>query len=468
MATTWPADLAYLNDDTKALEKVIKLLPPFGATTIPTGVINGKRWVHVEDWKKLRESKGATLTTPNPLSTQPASLQLDHSESLSGEWSPSTRLQQAELVKYLESPGVEERLDTIASLCGQEISPCPESRPSIQVRWIFSDYIYVARLLTARARYYLAHKNDFDRAISNIEAVISLGANLEDDYYSIAIIVGMAIRGLAASEVANWPGEYDLTRDRIEELMQLVYRYPIKHIQSWKTYLLTQYAYSKAFVDCMYTKGDDGNGWLVMHDIEDKYRVCCLYNLLSPVYDDRNTVGKKLALYYEKMDEVIKLRFSEVSDFIKSINHAYQSPTDVLSLEFRQSGRVLFWCFRNKTEYDNGQLIALALAAYHREHSRYPNSLVQLVPQYISSLPDDPFVNKPFCYRLDDRDGYVLYSVGEDCVDDGGRLRDSNGKLIPHQDQNDIFIYSQRSEPYDDWFLVPVGTTTQKSDDIKP
>jgi len=67
--------------------------------------------------------------------------------------------------------------------------------------------------------------------------------------------------------------------------------------------------------------------------------------------------------------------------------------------------------------HDRGQCVAdqarlaLALAGFRAENGKYPDRLVELVPKYISPIPDDMYSEKPFVYR---REGsaYVLKSVG--------------------------------------------------------
>lgn len=65
--------------------------------------------------------------------------------------------------------------------------------------------------------------------------------------------------------------------------------------------------------------------------------------------------------------------------------------------------------------------ITLALRAYLVERGAYPDELQQLVPDYLRSLPHDPFqpTGNGFVYRLADG-GYVLYSFGPNGQDDGG------------------------------------------------
>ncbi|GMW02143.1 MAG: hypothetical protein AMXMBFR84_32790 [Candidatus Hydrogenedentota bacterium] len=67
--------------------------------------------------------------------------------------------------------------------------------------------------------------------------------------------------------------------------------------------------------------------------------------------------------------------------------------------------------------------IALALCRYRIANGQYPDSLDQLVPEFIESVPIDWFVEGPMIYRKHDS-GYTLYSVGPDQQDNDGLERD--------------------------------------------
>lgn len=71
------------------------------------------------------------------------------------------------------------------------------------------------------------------------------------------------------------------------------------------------------------------------------------------------------------------------------------------------------------------QLVAFALAAYRADHNKYPDKLDDLAPAYLKAVPGDLFSGKPLVYRPDAK-GYLLYSVGVNGQDDGGRWRDDD------------------------------------------
>lgn len=78
---------------------------------------------------------------------------------------------------------------------------------------------------------------------------------------------------------------------------------------------------------------------------------------------------------------------------------------------------------RARTRDELGQL-GFALTAYRADHSAYPESLDALAPRYIARVPRDLFNEQPLHYTRQ-ADGFLLYSVGANAMDDGGSTFDS-------------------------------------------
>jgi hypothetical protein len=74
-------------------------------------------------------------------------------------------------------------------------------------------------------------------------------------------------------------------------------------------------------------------------------------------------------------------------------------------------------------------IVALALAACKAEKGEFPKALAELAPTYLKAVPEDLFVGKPLHYKRTD-EGYLLYSVGPDMVDDGGESTSGIGPDI--------------------------------------
>jgi hypothetical protein len=65
-------------------------------------------------------------------------------------------------------------------------------------------------------------------------------------------------------------------------------------------------------------------------------------------------------------------------------------------------------------------MCGMAVRSFYLEHGVYPTNLADLVPNYLDAVPFDPFNSKPLRYRKTSQD-FLLYSVGPDGIDDGGK-----------------------------------------------
>lgn len=75
--------------------------------------------------------------------------------------------------------------------------------------------------------------------------------------------------------------------------------------------------------------------------------------------------------------------------------------------------------------------LTFALAAYRVDHGAYPLHLADLKPKYVPEIPKDIFNDAEPHYRQDGN-GFLLYSVGKNGKDDGGKgfengCREENG-----------------------------------------
>ena len=88
-------------------------------------------------------------------------------------------------------------------------------------------------------------------------------------------------------------------------------------------------------------------------------------------------------------------------------------------------------------------LEALALTAraglgckvYKNQTGRYPEDLAALVPGILPEVLVDPFTGKPLIYRLEGN-GFIVYSLGSNEKDDGGRMTYEITKLVMDKDDD--------------------------------
>ncbi|MEQ2008760.1 MAG: hypothetical protein ABMA26_18425 [Limisphaerales bacterium] len=95
-------------------------------------------------------------------------------------------------------------------------------------------------------------------------------------------------------------------------------------------------------------------------------------------------------------------------------------------------------CARLVTHYEAHReltIAALALERFRRKHGRHPDSLAQLMPEFLPAVPVDWMDGQPLRYRLNTDGTFELWSVGDDFKDDGG---DASGPPV-NMRRNDIW-----------------------------
>jgi hypothetical protein len=65
-------------------------------------------------------------------------------------------------------------------------------------------------------------------------------------------------------------------------------------------------------------------------------------------------------------------------------------------------------------------MTAIALKRFQLRHGKWPGTLGELAPEFLASVPIDPDDGKPLKYHPNADGAFLLYSVGEDGVDNGG------------------------------------------------
>jgi len=79
-------------------------------------------------------------------------------------------------------------------------------------------------------------------------------------------------------------------------------------------------------------------------------------------------------------------------------------------------------------------IVGFALADYKRQHKRYPATLDDLVPARLNKLPQDFYSGGPLQYHIsEDGQDMLVYSVGENGLDDGGLTYDEGPEDDPNK-----------------------------------
>lgn len=96
----------------------------------------------------------------------------------------------------------------------------------------------------------------------------------------------------------------------------------------------------------------------------------------------------------------------------------------------------------------DGVEVGIALELYRRRHDHYPDSLSQVTPELLPEIPVDRITGDPVKYRLIDGKP-VVYSVGADRIDDGGRPPETVERSVTAS----LWGIDPQSAPRGDWLL---------------
>jgi hypothetical protein len=77
----------------------------------------------------------------------------------------------------------------------------------------------------------------------------------------------------------------------------------------------------------------------------------------------------------------------------------------------------------------------LACRLYKSRTGRYPDNLGALVPGILKEVPIDPFTGKTLVYRREG-EGFIVYSLGTNEKDDGGRSTFNVSRLVMFKDDD--------------------------------
>lgn len=149
-------------------------------------------------------------------------------------------------------------------------------------------------------------------------------------------------------------------------------------------------------------------------------------SLLMP---DRRELMTRYNALMQQVEERARtpLWLLEASGVDAEVEALVTSPTEriryhLLTTMFPSYGRVVL-LFEYGTQRRDAALTAIALELHRRRTGDWPATLDDLVPHFLPAVPRDRYDGGPLKYRV--RDGRaVLYSVGADRDDDGGRWPD--------------------------------------------
>jgi hypothetical protein len=242
----------------------------------------------------------------------------------------------------------------------------------------------------------------------------------------IHYLVGVAIHSIALQPIRE---ELPRIQDRaaLEALLKLARDYEKRRIPLWKCMQEEYYFGLSVYRDI--AEGRTDYGKVASNDTQTGKRTRA-----SSLLAGRLMVKTALPEYHRLMQrtvEELKLPFGE---------RPQRTAEDIERETRHPLNQILLPVFAQASDKEASEVAIMRLVGYtaairlHKMRTgKYPASLEAL---QLGEMSIDPFSGKPFVYKTDPRFGFLLYSVSENRVDDGGQspyggAPESRGDLSP-------------------------------------
>ena len=335
------------------------------------------------------------------------------------------------------------------------------------------------RMLAADARLG-TEQRDAKRVVADLEALLGMSEQLADQPFLISDILSAGLLNLSASALGT---QLNVRPDLLSDTQLVRLAHQLGAVRGGGR-LRIRWAGERAFfhdmIQRLYTDDGRGNGYPapnylgLMSAIGADARYGADWNdgmvggLVMPVIAvmaaDRRTLLDKYEHFLDlaKLDEELPLweressrADQEVTAFFSHQESMRYMPVKMLMPTFTPAAHIM----ETVTQMRDAALTAVALELYRRRTGNWPEHLDDLVPDLLPQVPRDRLDGHTLKYRLVD-DRPLLYSVGADRDDDGGRLPAGDGTAAQRNKAARDYMAANLSpdgkiDPDGDWILWP-------------
>jgi len=255
-----------------------------------------------------------------------------------------------------------------------------------------------------------AENGDGESAIRSIKSCFGIARSLAKEPITISQLVRSACQNLGATTIEYCINRIKFTDEQLVELIESIQN--SERISDMTCALVGERCNGISFF-----KAPGSVDPALVGNIP--------FQPLLALYKAIGMADSDAIIYLDLMDEYIKitqLPLHERQEAAKAVEARFQSTSRVHVLL-----HVMMPAFSRITTIDTrniAQLLTtrtgLAIERYRLAAGKLPDTLADLVPAYFGAVPRDPFDGNDLRYRKLET-GFVVYSIGEDLGDDGGK-----------------------------------------------
>lgn len=374
-----------------------------------------------------------------------------------------------ELLDRLQRGGLPEALTTVAA---QPAFTRPFA-PSIGDEMLMGLLLPELGKMRALCRYNSARMNwaakqgDESAYVEAFDSSLSLARAASADPVLISRLVGIAIFAKAAADLRTNLVHRQFKPDTIEALIASIDRH--MNWPSFEVCIEGERAFYYDAIQKTYTDDGNGDGRMLAAslvsmglgyvpgsaptDISQSLAKHKVSNVVGFFFPSKKETLAKGDVFYDEFVEYVRtpasVRRANPNDK-PQLTDQENRKFPVLALMIPAFEKMAFTQSSFETNLA-GTKIMLALELYRARHGAAPDSLDQLVPEFLFEIPQDSYTGTPYGYlKLSTPDEfgrhYILYSYGNNIADDGGAFDSKQNYLAEFAADRGLSI---------DWVLNP-------------
>ena len=277
-----------------------------------------------------------------------------------------------------------------------------------------------------------ALRNDLDGAVQSCHAGINVARSIGDELFLISQLVRIACRGMALARLEYVLGQGQASAKVLEDLQRLlekeeaepIFLFAVRGERAGAHQLMVTLKEGKVTVGQLVgTPVPLGNIQIGPFKLGE----FLLSLKMGPVADQHNALLK----YMTEAVAIARKPLEDQNALFEQLE-ASSPNCEVLVQLLVPALRKISEADRRSAAHLRCAIVMLAAERYRLAHQRWPKSLDQMVPDFLTKIPLDPFDKK--LLRLKHlADGIMIYAVGPDGKDDGGKL-DRSSPAAPGTD----------------------------------
>jgi len=225
--------------------------------------------------------------------------------------------------------------------------------------------------------------------------------------FLVNYLVNMACMKQVAVCLNHIVSKREIETDTLEKLLQEWDASPWSEELSWT---LRSEKTSSIGASLLYLRGEINPDWMEGNEL--------YYWLFRPIYKKEITWIPRI---YDRLIETVKMPYyqsrdsKELEKIMDEIPWYYKRVKMIVP----NLGALLLKRAALNAIFETAR-IGMACKIFKNANGDYPDKLIELSPGIMKEIPVDPFTGKSYVYRKED-DGFIVYSVGSNQKDEGGR-----------------------------------------------